>query len=109
MLKINLDFQLKNLEGNEIEGAEAHVGKLVANMLASSTEGKAIKMLDWALTLYRKEVIELDTTDKDFLVSFIETSKALTNLGKAQILTVIKKAEAAEEEKKNTKTDKTDK
>lgn len=98
-MKINLNFNLTNLEGKEIEG-DNNVGKLVANLLASSSEGKAIKLFEWAMILYKGDELILDTTDKDFLYSFIDTSKQLTNLAKAQIMLAIKKAENEEETKK---------
>ncbi len=98
-MKINLNFNLTNLEGKEIEG-DNNAGKLLANLLAGSSDGKSIKLWEWALKLYKGEELDLDTTDKDVIYAFIETSKQMSNLAKAQMMLAIKDAENKEENKK---------
>ena len=84
-MKINLNKQLKDLSGKEMEGA--NMGQLLSQILASaSTKENAVKMYYWATKLYANEELDLDPTDTGILKSFVENSEQLTVLAKAQIL-----------------------
>ena len=84
-MKINLNKQLKDLSGKEMEGA--NMGQLLSQILASaSTKENAVKMYYWATKLYAGEELDLDPTDTGVLKSFVESSEQLTVLAKAQIL-----------------------
>ena len=81
---INLNKAIKDLDGIEIEGS--NLAKLVAQMLASSSKGDALKYMAWALKLHAGENLELDPTDKETLKNFIKDHEQLTILSKAQML-----------------------
>lgn len=94
-MKLNLDFQIKDLNGKFIDVEAGHAGKLLASALSSSNKGNAIKLMDWALKLWNKQVVELDDTDKDILKALIDSTEFMTLLAKQQILLAIKAAEEA--------------
>lgn len=83
-MKLNLNHSLIGLDGKEI--AESNLGKLVANMLATSNKGDAAKMWHWALKLHAGEELELDPSDVETLKTFIKENEQLTVLAKAQAL-----------------------
>jgi cell division septal protein FtsQ len=86
-MKISLNFLIKDLDGKPIEDVNA--GKLVAQLLATSTENDAIKLMAWALSFHSGNDVELDKSDFSKLKEIITSSKSLTNLVKAQILEVL--------------------
>lgn len=88
-MKLDFNFNLKDLNGEEIQDANA--GKLLANSLINQSKGDAIKFWEWALALNKGEVIDLDTSDQGVLKSFIKDSESLTVLAKGQLLLVMKK------------------
>jgi len=96
-ISINLNIPIKDLDGKPLDAANAPatLGKMLASVLASSNQGKAIKMLDWALALHGGEVIELDNEDYGTLRSFVEDSTTMTNLAKGQILRLMAFAKEA--------------
>ena len=88
-MKLDFNFNLKDLSGEEIQDANA--GKLLAQSLINQSKGDAIKYWEWALALNKGEVIDLDTSDQSVIKSFIKESEALTVLAKGQLLLVFKK------------------
>jgi hypothetical protein len=89
-MQLNLNFQIKNLDGTPMDGDLANASKVLAGALSGSNKGNSIKLHDWALRLWRKEPIEIDKTDKEFLEGFVETTEVLTVLAKVPILNSIK-------------------
>jgi hypothetical protein len=87
MSKLNLNVNLKGLDGKEIENSNA--GKLVANLLASDNKGDAMKKFSIAQKLYNGETLDLDPSDKQMLKTFVEASEQMTVLAKAQVLALI--------------------
>lgn len=83
-MKLNLNHNLLGLDGQEI--ADSNLGKLVANILATTNKGDAAKMWHWALKLHAGEELELDPTDAETLKSFVKENEQLTVLAKAQFL-----------------------
>lgn len=88
-MKLNLNFNLKDLDGKEIEGANA--GKLLANQLVNQSKGDAIKFWELSLKLYKGEVVDLDSSDQSTIKNFIKDSEQLPVLSKAQLLQVFEK------------------
>lgn len=82
--KIDLNKAITDLDGKEIEGS--NLGKLVAQMLASSNKGDALKYMSWALKLHAGESLELDGSDAETLKNFIKDHEQLTVLTKAQVI-----------------------
>lgn len=89
-MKLNLNYQIKDLTGKEISGENANASKALAGSLAGANKGNAIKLFNWALQFWKGESVEIDKTDKEFLESFIETSETLTVLAKASMINSIK-------------------
>lgn len=83
MSKINLNFNLKGLDGKEIENANA--GQLLANLLAQRSDEDSLKLYEIAKKIYEGKPLELDTVDKSRVVSIIKETKEFTNLLKAQL------------------------
>lgn len=88
-MKLDFNFNLIDLDGNQIENANA--GKLLANTLVQQAKGDAVKYWEWALSLNKGEIIDLDSSDQETLKSFIKDSEALAVLAKGQLLQVLKK------------------
>lgn len=88
-MKLNFNFNLTDLDGKELEGANA--GKLLANTLIQQTKGDAVKYWEWALALNKGDILDLDSSDQETLKNFIKDSETITILAKAQVLNVFKK------------------
>lgn len=89
MITLDLNKPLLDLEGNSVkdtDGKEITIGILLASQLISSSEGDALKFLDWAITLKQGKSLPLDASDKQTLETFVKGVKTLTNLGKGRIL-----------------------
>ena len=81
---IDLNFQIKDLDGIEIPNA--HAGKIVASSLVNQSKGDAVKYWGWALKLNNKEALCLDDSDYSTLKEFIKNNENLPIITKAQIL-----------------------
>lgn len=88
-MKIDLNFDLADLDGKAIENVNA--GKLVAQTLVQGTKGDALKFWDWAVALNKGEVIDLDSSDQETFKNFVKDSETITIFAKAQILLKLKK------------------
>lgn len=90
-----LDFNqnLKGLDGKEIKDETGEVitlGKMLANQLAFTGKGDALKLFNWAQKMYNGETLDLDKSDESVLKELIKSNEQLTVLAKAQLLTVFK-------------------
>jgi hypothetical protein len=92
-MKLDLNFTLKHLSGEEITGTSA--GKVLAGALSQENKGNSIKLWDWALKLYNDKPLELDSTDFEVLTTIVEQAATLTVLVKAQILSYTSEVKAA--------------
>jgi hypothetical protein len=88
-MKLDLNFNLKDLDGKEIEGANA--GKLLANQLINQPKGDAVKFWELSLKLYKGDVVDLDSSDQNTIKQFIKDSETLPVITKAQLLLVFEK------------------
>lgn len=88
-MKLDFNFNLVDLEGQEIENANA--GKLLAASLVQQSKGDAIKFWEMALKLNKGEVVDLDSSDQQLLKTFIKDNESLTILAKGQMLQVFQK------------------
>lgn len=88
-MKLDFNFNLTDLDGKELEGANA--GKLLANTLIQQTKGDAVKYWEWALALNKGDILNLDSSDQETLKNFVKDSETITILAKAQVLNVFKK------------------
>lgn len=88
-MKVNLNFEVKDLSGKSIEGT--NVGKILAEVMVRSSKGDSIKIMDWALKLYNKQEIEISDGDFDTFKSLVENNEEITVLVKAPILKELSK------------------
>ncbi len=86
-MKLNLNFAVKDLDGNAIPGANA--GKIIAQNLVNSTKGDALKYFGWAMKLNAGEAIDIDRADQETFRSFVENHETLPILTKAQVIEAI--------------------
>lgn len=89
-MKLNLDKNILDLKGNPID---EKLSDILANILAMSTVGKPAKMITWAVNLTNDGEIDIDKSDKKFLIELIESSQQIVNLAKAQLIEEIEKLE----------------
>jgi hypothetical protein len=82
MKKVNLDFEIKDLNGNKI----ANAGELVAGFLMSEVKGDAVKFFDWAMLFNKKEVVSMDSSDLIKIKTLISETEKMTILAKAPII-----------------------
>jgi hypothetical protein len=75
-MKINLNFQIKDLDGNDLQGEGANASKIIANGLAnlSSYQQSSIKLMNWVDLLWKKKVLEIDKTDHEILIELVDKS-----------------------------------
>jgi hypothetical protein len=88
-MKLDFNFDLVGLDQQPIEGANA--GKLLANALAQGSKGDALKFWDWAVSLNKGEILDLDSSDQETIKNFVKDCESFTVLAKAQLLQVLKK------------------
>jgi hypothetical protein len=88
-MKIDLNFNLTELDGKEI--ANGNAGKLLAQNLVQQSKGDALKFWDWAVSLNKGEAIDLDSSDQETFKNFVKDSESLPIIAKAQILHKLKK------------------
>ncbi len=88
-MKIDLNFNLLDLDGNIIENANA--GKVVANSLVQQSKGDPLKFWEWALALNKGEALELDSSDLETFTTFVKDNENYAIIAKAQILKALKK------------------
>ncbi|MEO6721442.1 MAG: hypothetical protein ABIN67_13825 [Ferruginibacter sp.] len=86
MKKINLDFEIIDLDG-KLTGQK--VGKALANILAIQSKGDPLKFMTWAMAFNAGQTVELDPTDIQTLKTFVSENEQMTNFLKYPILTLL--------------------
>lgn len=81
-MKVDLTFELRDLN-NEII---ATASKIIAGLLMSELKGNAEKLFDWAISLNKNEVIEMDNADFAQFKEIIRNSERISIMAKAPIL-----------------------
>jgi len=84
MKKLDFNFNLKNLDGSEIQDGAAN--RILASFIVGQTKGDSLKLFNWGLELYKSGVLELDKADLLTLKTMIDDIETLTVLAKAQLL-----------------------
>lgn len=95
LIEIDLNKQILGLDGQPMTNADS-LGKLLAGRLAFTSKGPHLKFYDWAMTLYKGDVLKIDKSDFGELKQFITTDEGLVNLTKVQILNAIEQVETKE-------------
>ena len=85
MKDIKLNFNLVDLDGNEIK--DSKLSKILAGLLMSQKSGDAVKFFDWAVTLHKSDAIQVDASDLTLIKGLVkDNSEYLTIISKAQLL-----------------------
>ncbi len=82
MKKVNLNFDLVNLEGKVISTA----GKIVCGFLMSEMKGDAEKLYDWSMTFNRGEEVSMDSSDFNKFKELLKSTERLSVMVKAPII-----------------------
>jgi len=85
-MKINLNVNIKGLDGNDIP--DANMGKIIAGLLSQATKVDSVKFLGWAFKLYQGEELELDKSDFNTIKTYVENSE-LPTLTRGQFSTLM--------------------
>ncbi len=90
MNKINLNCPLADLDNQPLkdsDGKQILLAKPLANILKEDCGNIDImKAYDWALSLWKDGIIEVDNTDKKSLINFIKEKQGMTVIFKAQLI-----------------------
>lgn len=94
-MKLNFNLCLTNLKGETLkngDGSDAMMNATLATALVSSTGKENItKIFDWALTLQKNGILDLDRADQSLLKGIIQNSDTLYILAKGRMLEVFEK------------------
>lgn len=82
MKKVNLNFDLVNLEGKVVSTA----GKIVCGFLMSEMKGDAEKLYDWSMTFNRGEEVSMDSSDFNKFKELLKSTERLSVMVKAPII-----------------------
>jgi len=83
-MRLNLNFQVRDLDGKPFTDEASNAGKIFASALAQHTQGPIAKTREWIDKLWKKQEIEIDETDRQLLLSFLETTSTINLLSKSQ-------------------------
>lgn len=81
-MKVDLNFDLIDLEGNKINTA----GKMIAGLLMSELKGDAEKLFDWAMSFNSANAVEMDSSDLSKFKDLITKSERISTMVKAPII-----------------------
>lgn len=89
-MKLSLKKYFVALDGKPMDTAkDLNMGQFLGNLLAAVAtpreKGSRIKMIDWALALYKTGEIDIDEADRIFLYGFVQDCEA-QNLLAAQLM-----------------------
>ncbi len=85
-MKISVNFSLKDMEGNALNGAD--VGKLLGNTIMSAAKIDGVdltKAVIMAQDFYKTGETELTGSEFEALIKFIENCETISILAKSQI------------------------
>jgi hypothetical protein len=81
-MTVDLNFEINDLTGKPIGTA----GEAVAGLLMTESKGDAVKYFDWAITLNKKETIEVDASDLNKLRTLLNDTDRMMTLVKGPII-----------------------
>ena len=94
-MKLDFNLPLTNLKDEIMknpDGSTVNLNELLGNALVSTTgKENIIKVFDWALTLQKTGILDLDRADQDTLIKMIKDSDNLSVLSKGRLLKVADK------------------
>lgn len=84
-MKLVLDKYPIDLSGAEVKGKT--LGQLLGESLSGKTPGiDALKAYIWAVDLYNAKELDLDKSDLQKIIQFVENNEVMNNILKGQIL-----------------------
>lgn len=91
--KINFNVPVKGLDGKVVsdENGEITLGKLFAPIIAGQSKGDALKLLSWAMAMYKNEDLMLDKSDIAVMKNLINEAQQITIMVKAPLLELLDK------------------
>ncbi len=96
MITIDLKHPLLDPDGVPFALPENQTaGKVLSNMLFTSTQGPVVKFYDWGTALHKGDPLVVDNADYDLLTRFIENHPGVPVISKKQMLDAFKKAKDA--------------
>lgn len=88
-IRVNLNLPIMDMDGVAVSTSLAKaLGHTISN---TSNLNPALKWYDWAMRLWRGEVLEVDEADYTLIIRMVEDSTTLTVLSKVQLLTALKR------------------
>jgi len=89
--KINFNSPVIGLDGLSLNDANGEVmlGKILAPVIAGQNKGDSLKLLNWAMAIYKNDDLALDKSDINVLKELIDTDSQMTILVKAQLLEIL--------------------
>lgn len=82
MKKVDLDFELKDLQDKSV----GHAGENVANLLLSEVKGDAVKYFDWAMSFGKKQPVSMDDSDLVKLKDLLSNTDRMPVIAKAPVI-----------------------
>jgi hypothetical protein len=95
MTKLNFNKPFVDLAGVQVmneTGEKQTLGIILSNQLALANTTDFMKFSDWAIKIFKNETIQVDDTDYEKILKFVETHPHLTATAKRQLIDHIKKA-----------------
>ena len=90
MIKLDLKFPLLNLDGEELKDERNQsvlASKVFASLLMAQKSGDAVKYFDWATTLHKTGVVEVDAADFTAIKTLVkDNTDHLMMISKAQLI-----------------------
>ena len=83
-MKLNLTKPPVDLDDKIMEGKT--LGQIVAFQLASDNKNDPLKFLEWAQTLHKEGIVDLDSSDQKTFETFVTKCDQMPNLFKGQVL-----------------------
>lgn len=92
MTTYNFAVALVNTKG---EDTTQKLNEIFSDFLASETKGNARKLLYWAISLAKGELLTIDKADAKTLTDLVENTERMAALVKGQILNVFDETKEA--------------
>ena len=88
---INFNAPVIGLDSVALKDAtgEVSLGKIFAPVIAGQNKGDSLKLLSWAMGIFKGEDLALDKSDINVLKELIDTDNQMTILVKAQLLEIL--------------------
>lgn len=100
MKRVDLNFEIKDLDGKAIEEAPK-ASRIIANALLQGQNEDPVKAMDWALSLAKNGQLDLDNSDYEKFKKTVNEFK-LPVITKAPVVKAINEAKSLNEQLKKS-------